>query len=145
MLYQNYLNLLEEKNRATNKDEAEKKSGEAFEKLYCSIIEATDGLSGDDIIVEKYCIGNYVLLDEVTNKSFHNALFPTKRRIIIAATGQQLDTLDQEVRLAYIPPCTKAAFMKFYNTRPSVSLTQWTETDVKDYRKNLIDLQSNFR
>lgn len=144
-LYLNYLNLLEEKNLYTNKDEAANKCGEAFEKLYSSIIEATDALSGDDIILEKYCIGNYVLLDEVTNKSFHNSLFPTKRRIIIAASGQQLDTLDQEVRLAYIPPCTKAAFMKFYNTRPSVSLTQWTETDVKDYRKNLIDLQSNFR
>ena len=144
-LYQNYLNVVEGKNHSTSKEEAEKMRADAFEKLYSSLIEATDALSGDDIIVEKYCIGNYVLLDEVTNKSFHNALFPTKRRIIIAATGQQLDTLDQEVRLAYIPPCTKAAFMKFYNTRPSVSLTQWTETDVKDYRKNLIDLQSNFR
>ena len=86
-----------------------------------------------------------MLLDEVTNKSFHNALFPTKRRIIISASGQQLDTLDHEVRLAYIPPCTKAAFMKFYNTQPSVSLIQWTETDVKEYRKNIVDLQSKFR
>lgn len=144
-LYQYYFKLLEEKSVSKNKDEIKKKSADTFEKLYSCIIEASDSLSGEDAIVDKYCIGNYVLLDEVTNKSFHNALFPTKRRIIIAASSQQLDTLDHEVHLAYIPPCTKAAFMKFYNTRPSVSLTQWTETDVKDYRKNLIDLQSNFR
>ena len=64
---------------------------------------------------------------------------------MLSASGQQLDMLDHEVRLAYIPPCTKAAFMKFYNTQPSVSLTQWTETDVKEYRKNIVDLQSKFR
>lgn len=144
-LYQKYLNWIQKRNHTISKDKAKEEREKAFEKLYSTIIEASDALSGDDIIREKYCIGNYVLLDEVTNKSFHNALFPTKRRIIIAATGQQLDTLDQEVRLAYIPPCTKAAFMKFYNTRPSVSLTQWTETDVRDYRKNLIDLQRNFK
>lgn len=144
-LYQDYIILNKQKDDSKNKDDVRKERETAFERLYIAVIEAADALSGDDIIVEKYCIGNYVLLDERTNKSFHNALFPTKRRIIIAASGQQLDTLDHEVHLAYIPPCTKAAFMKFYNTRPSVSLTQWTETDVKDYRKNLIDLQSNFR
>lgn len=144
LLYQEYENLHQEKYDSQSKDEIRKKMDEAFDKLYNEIVEAADALAGADTINKKNCIGNYVLLDEVTNKSFHNALFPTKRRIIIAATGQQSDTLDQEVRLAYIPPCTKAAFMKFYNTRPSVSLTQWTETDVKDYRKNLIDLQSNF-
>lgn len=144
-LYQDYLNPLQKKDDSHSKDDVKKKRDEVFDKLYCTIVESADALAGEKTIKEKYCIGNYVLLDEVTNKSFHNALFPTKRRIIIAATGQQLDTLDHEVHLAYIPPCTKAAFMKFYNTRPSVSLTQWTETDVKDYRKSIIDLQSNFR
>lgn len=144
-LYQDYIILNKQNDDSKTMDEVRKERETAFERLYIAVIEAADALSGDDIIVEKYCIGNYVLLDERTNKSFHNALFPTKRRIIIAATGQQLDTLDHEVQLAYIPPCTKAAFMKFYNTRPSVSLTQWTETDVKDYRKNIMDLQSNFR
>ena len=144
-LYQDYLNLLQEDDDSLSKDEVRKKREEIFDKLYNAIVESTDALAGNDAINEKYCIGNYVLLDEVTNKSFHNALFPTKRRIIISASGQQLDMLDHEVRLAYIPPCTKAAFMKFYNTQPSVSLTQWTETDVKEYRKNIVDLQSKFR
>lgn len=144
-LYRDYSNLIENRETFKSNDEMKMKITVAFDKLYVAVIEATETLAGDDKINEKYCIGNYVLLDETTNKTFHNALFPTKRRIIIAATGQQLDTLDKEMPLAYIPPCTKAAFMKFYNTRPSVSLTQWTETDVKDYRKNIIDLQSNFR
>lgn len=144
-LYCDYMKTIESTDSFKSKEEKRSILVETFEKLYVAIVEATDALSSDDIIKEKYCIGNYVLLDEKTNKTFHNALFPTKRRIIIAATGQQLDTLDKEMPLAYIPPCTKAAFMKFYNTRPSVSLTQWTETDVKDYRKNIIDLQSNFR
>lgn len=115
---------------------------ESFNAVFEAIIEASDALAGDDAIQEKYCIGNYVLLDETTNKSFHNALFPTKRRIIIAASGQQNDMLDHEVKLAYVPPCTRAAFMKFYNTRPAVSLTQWGMTDVTDYKKNIIDLQN---
>lgn len=143
-LYQNYQNLIGIKD-SSKKEETKKQTDEAFTKLYEEIIDAYDSLSGEDAIKDKYCIGNYVLLDETTNKSFHNALFPTKRRIIIAATGQQLDTLKREVRLAYIPPCTKAAFMKFYNTRPSVSLTQWTETDVKDYRENIVYLQERFK
>lgn len=141
-LYRVYNNLLENKDDSLSKDELRKKREEEFDKLYSAIVEAADALAGDDSIKEKYCIGNYVLLDEVTNKSFKNALFPTKRRIIIAASGQ---TLDSDVHLAYIPPCTKAAFMKFYNTDSSVSLTQWTEKDVAAYRKNLIDLQSKFR
>lgn len=116
----------------------------AFEKLYSLVIDTIESKLGDDKVQEKYCIGNYALLDETTNKSFHNALFPTKRRIIIAATGQQVDILDKEVKLVYIPPCTKAAFMKFYNTRPSVSLSEWTETDVKDYRKNILDHVEKF-
>jgi len=144
-LYRVYTETFENRESFKNKDEMRKILIDAFDKLYVAVVEATDALSGDDMIKEKNCIGNFVLLDEITNKTFHNALFPTKRRIIIAATGQQVDRLDQQIRLAYIPPCTKAAFMKFYNTRPSVSLTQWTETDVKCYRKNIVDLQSNFK
>lgn len=134
-LYEDYLKSLKvsDKNRRN----------ESFASLFDAVIEATDLLSGDDAIQNKYCIGNYVLLDETTNKSFHNALFPTKRRIIIAASGEQNDTLPHEVKLAYIPPCTKAAFMKFYNTRPAVSLTQWGKTDVADYKKNILDLQKD--
>lgn len=112
---------------------------EAFDKLFTEIISAVEDLQGTDKIKEKYCIGNYVLLDEHTNKRFHNALFPTKRRIVIAASGHQYDVLDTEEQLVFVPPCTKAAFMKFYNTHGTVALTDWAQTDVNDYEKNIYD------
>lgn len=109
-----------------------------FDFLFTKVLDIIENKLGNDKIIEKYCIGNYALLDETTNKCFHNSLFATKRRIVIAATGQKVDTLGHEVKLVYIPPCTKAAFMKFYNTGSAVSLSDWGQTDADDYRNNIL-------
>lgn len=115
-----------------------------FNALYESVVNTIDNYLGDDSVKQKYSIGNYVLLDESTNKSFHNSLFPTKRRIIISATGQQVNELAKQAKLVYIPPCTRAAFMKFYTTSPHIAITEWTETDSMAYKKNIEDLLKDY-
>lgn len=129
----------------STKEEKEKKKT-LFDELYKEIISIVESLSGSDRLNEneKYCMGNYVLLDEFTNKSFHNSLFPTKRRIIIAASGQDVPLLEHEVKLVYLPPCTKNAFMKFYSTYPSLSLTDWNKKDADAYEKDIKNKLKDF-
>lgn len=125
-------------------DSPQEKKEEKFNELYDEIIRVVESLSGENRLNEKYCLGNYALLDESTNTSFHNSLFPTKRRIIIAASGHEVPLLEHEVKLVYIPPCTKAAFMKFYSTYPSLSLTEWNQEDAKAYEKDINDKIKDF-
>lgn len=120
------------------------KKEDKFNELYDEIIRVVEDLSGEDRLKEKYCLGNYALLDESTNTSFHNSLFPTKRRIVIAASGQKVPLLDHEVKLVYLPPCTKAAFMKFYSTYPSLSLTDWNQKDAEAYEKDIAEKLKDF-
>lgn len=117
---------------------------EKFNELYEDIVSIVEGLSGSDKLIEKNRLGNYVLLDETTNTSFHNSLFPTKRRIIIAATGQDVPVLAHEVKLVYLPPCTKAAFMKFYSTYPALSLTDWNQNDADAYENDIKEKLNDF-
>ena len=58
-------------------------------------------------------IGNLVLLDKHTNRSFHNSLFPRKRRIVIMADGLASENdIEQNVVRQFIPICTKQYFTK---------------------------------
>lgn len=101
------------------------RSRDDFKDLYKLIVEKIDKDLKEDKVKFKDGIGNLVLLDSHTNRSFHNSLYPTKRKIIIESS-------------AYIPICTKQVFTKFYNTTPSVKMNAWTQTD---YNKYLDDLK----
>jgi len=120
------------------------KKEETFSELFDKIVIIIESLSGQDKLHDKYCLGNYVLLDETTNTSFHNSLFPTKRRIVIAASGQEVPILEHEVKPVYLPPCTKAAFMKFYSTYPSLSLTDWNQKDADAYEADIKEKLKDF-
>ena len=76
---------------------------------------------------DKNQIGNLTLLDHHTNRSYHNAIFPRKRRTIIETDQTCTDD-------TFIPPCTRNVFTKYY-TNYAVSITQWTQQDADDYRK----------
>lgn len=139
-----------EKLTAYKKSPTSKKQ-DYFMELHDKIVEIVESLSGNDKLKEKYCLGNYVLLDESTNTSFHNSLFPTKRRIVIAASGHDVPVLghdvpllDHEVKLVYLPPCTKSAFMKFYSTYPSLSLTDWNQNDANAYESDIENHLTDF-
>lgn len=73
---------------------------------------------------DKDSLFNLALLDCGTNRSYQNAFFNTKRRIIIekALSGQ------------FIPVCTANVFQKNY-TRKNIRITVWNENDAKAYKE----------
>lgn len=84
---------------------------------------------------DKMQVGNITLLDSHTNRSYHNALFPRKRRYIIVANGLTdiNDTDEKKISKLYVPPCTFAVFTKAYNKGANLSLNAWTQSDADAY------------
>lgn len=75
-----------------------------FNNLFTSVVEIVDSrdISDDD----KDLISNLTLLDSHTNRSYGNALFPTKRNTIIA----------NERSGRFVPLTTRNVFLKYYST-----------------------------
>jgi uncharacterized protein with ParB-like and HNH nuclease domain len=96
-------------------------SKESFELIQGEIIR----IAGEDTNIEslKNNIGNLTLIDAETNRSYGNALFPTKRRIII----------EKDMNGTFIPIWTKNLFLKYFDSKTS-SRTKWNESDIKKYR-----------
>ena len=90
-----------------------------------------DGKDGKD----KMQVGNITLLDSHTNRSYHNALFPRKRRYVIVANGLMdiEDNYEKNISKLYIPPCTLAVFTKAYNKGADLTLNAWTQRDADAY------------
>ncbi len=77
------------------------------------------GASGDEAINE---ISNLTLLDRSTNRSYKNAIFPSKRDVILKKSGTE----------SFIPLCTKNVFLKYYSKDIS-QMYIWDKNDRKDY------------
>lgn len=112
--------------------ECDVKNDENFNKLYSNIVgKVNDNPINED---DKNGIGNLVLLDEHTNKSFHNSLFPRKRRIVIIASGLRNDGDEKEnVESVYVPICTQQVYTKSYNKQSNVNLNCWGQDDYNAY------------
>lgn len=113
--------------------EADLNNDENFNQLYEYIIKkANDNPIENE--EDKNGIGNLVLLDEHTNKSFHNSLFPRKRRIVIMASGLRNKKDPQEnVEPVYVPICTQQVYTKSYNKQSNVNLNCWGQDDYDAY------------
>lgn len=105
-----------------------------FSTLYGRIMKK---ISNDKTIKDKDGVGNLVLLDSHTNTSFHNSLFPKKRRIVILASGlRHVDSKDDEepdVKSVYVPICTQQVYTKSYNKSSDAKLNAWTQDDYDAY------------
>lgn len=78
-------------------------------------------------------IANLALLDEHTNKSYKNAVFPIKRKIIV----------ENDRTGTFIPICTKNVFLKLYShTLDNVMF--WQADDATDYLKAIKDTLSDY-
>lgn len=107
--------------------------------------------------IEKNKIWNFTLLDSSTNRSYGNAIFPAKRRVIIGKDqGKRFcpPTIDENGQIkessptengssAFIPPCTKYVFLKYYNTA-SFDPNVWTKDDAEAYKNNIIEVLKDF-
>lgn len=99
---------------------------------------------------EKNRIWNYALLDSSTNRSYGNAIFSAKRRVIIGKEQGRLIpvprvlkngkiSVDKESKYAtssFVPPCTKQVFMKYYSSAISKS-NYWTKADAEAYKNDI--------
>lgn len=99
---------------------------------------------------EKNRIWNYTLLDSSTNRSYGNALFSGKRRVIIGKDkGMKIPipkmTKDGKLQLveegkaesSFVPICTKRIFMKYYSAIMS-DANYWTkEIDAEGYLNDI--------
>lgn len=102
---------------------------------------------------EKNKIMNFVLLDAGTNRGYGNAIFPVKRRCIIGKDqGKKYEiNVDKEgfsetvkdSTSSFIPPCTKYAFLKYFNVT-SASIKTWDRNDAMAYRQNIFDTLKEF-
>ena len=123
------------------KNEAERdlKIEQNFNSLYKTVVEK---FNSDKPISEenKNSIGNLVLLDEHTNKSFHNSLFPRKRRIVIIASGLR-GSHDSEVNVesVFVPICTQQVYTKSYNKSSNVNLNSWGQDDFDAYVSDMLE------
>lgn len=100
---------------------------EKFKPIYKKIICIAEKCSPQN----KDGLGNLVLLDSHTNRSYHNSLYKRKRKIILAASN--IDNKDNEYQVTYIPRCTLNVFLKTYNTGLDVKLGEWTQDDYDKY------------
>jgi hypothetical protein len=94
---------------------------------------------------EKNQIWNFCLLDEHTNKSYQNSIFPVKRRIVMGKEMGKKYELDDDLnettapnKIAFVPGCTKDAFIKAY-TANDTSNREWSRTDAKAYRQEMYE------
>jgi uncharacterized protein with ParB-like and HNH nuclease domain len=102
-----------------------------FSELKSKIVEIAEEDENDEYV--KNSIGNLTLLDSQTNRSYKNALFPTKRRIII-----EKDTAGK-----FIPICTKNVFLKYF-ARKVPSLKRWTSNDIVNYQNHIGVILTDF-
>lgn len=111
---------------------------EDFMLLYNAVIRYHDSLTPDSIKDEdKNRVGNLTLLDSHTNRGYHNALFPKKRRYIIISNGLKSKNDRLKLRTLYIPPCTIQCFTKSYSKDSCTNLNEWLQQDVDAYEADI--------
>lgn len=104
---------------------------------------------------EKNKIWNYTLLDSSTNRSYGNAIFSSKRRIIIGKDkgkqipipklrdGQLVMSEEKDAPSAFVPPVTKHIFLKYYSSTVG-DHNYWTKKDAKAYKNNILETLKEF-
>jgi len=132
-----------------------------FEKLRAKVMS---GFAGGKALTqeEKNKVWNFVLLDEHTNKSYGNSIFPMKKMVIsgkdrgvayeIVEKMENKDLVgfelvermeDAEYKTAFVPPVTKSVFMKEYNPL-SANPYSWDSDDAKNYKDRISETLKEF-
>lgn len=100
-----------------------------FKPVYEKVVTETE--KGIHPVRNKDGLGNLVLLDRHTNRSYHNALYKRKRRVILHASN--MGRTEEGIRVTFIPQCTRNVFLKTYNDDIEVPLIEWTQEDYDRY------------
>ncbi|WP_454804243.1 DUF262 domain-containing protein [Mucilaginibacter phyllosphaerae] len=109
-------------------------SKKPFETLLAEITGSVgENPATGDLRAMKNNIGNLALLNSKVNRGYGNALFPTKRRIII----------ENDEKGDFIPMNTKHVFLKYYGHDASPK-TRWTVDDMLIYREEIAKTLKGF-
>jgi len=93
-------------------------------------------------------IYNFTLLDEHTNKSYHNAIFSSKRMHIVGKElgelkiaewdrqANDIKEVTEKVNSAFVPSCTMKIFQKTWSTFQG-DITSWTLDDALSYKEEI--------
>ena len=100
-----------------------------FDQLFKKV----QALSNEEQLTDelKNSLGNLTLLDAGTNRGYGNALFVTKRRIII----------EKDKNGVFIPICTKNVFLKYFDGNTT---GKWTAEDIIAYRTEIENTLQKF-
>jgi uncharacterized protein with ParB-like and HNH nuclease domain len=122
----------------------------SFEDLYYRIVPQIQTDENKLTQDEKQKIWNLTLLDLSTNRSYGNAIFPAKRRVIIGKDQGKKITVDDKLKvqeengvIAFIPPCTMNVFVKYYNTAIN-NFREWDRQDAETYLENIKSVLKDF-
>lgn len=98
---------------------------------------------------EKNKIENYTLLDSSTNRSYGNAIFSGKRRVIIGKDKGKLISIpklskdgklvlseEKDAVSSFVPPVTKQIFLKYYSATAGDN-NYWTKDDAGNYLNDI--------
>lgn len=107
---------------------------EEFKKCF-NAIRGKLSIASDEKITDGDGLGNLTLLNTSINRSYKNAIFSRKRKIII----EEINKGEH-----FIPPCTQKAFVKFYTKAPS-KITYWLKQDFEGYSETLQKWFEEFR
>lgn len=110
--------------------EAEKFDSAAFEQFFQRVLSAYDPFQDPEA---DNSIGNLTLLDAATNRGYGNAIFPIKRRTVIA-----LDKVGK-----FVPLCTKNVFLKYYSHSVDRMLV-WDSADTEAHAAAIHERLMNF-
>ena len=127
-------------------ESSEDEKGKLFEEIKKQIPQNEEWTP-----VEKNRIWNYTLLDSSTNRSYGNAIFSGKRRVIIGKEkglsiaipkigkdGKIQLGEEKKAKSSFVPPSTKQVFMKYYSATMS-DANYWTKVDSEGYLKDIDD------
>lgn len=115
------------------------KKQEDFMKMYNAVIRYNDSQEQGAIAYDdKNRVGNLTLLDSHTNRGYHNALFPRKRKYVIISNGLKAETDDLTLKTLYIPACTRQVFTKSYSKSSATVLSAWLQKDAEAYEADML-------
>lgn len=124
------------KNESWDIEHIDSQTPNATEEVSGIVKHLEENISEDKKIndEDKNGLGNLVLLNSSTNRSYKNALFSDKRK-----------TIKQNIvsGTCYVLPCTAKAFMKFYTESPS-EITYWLKDDFNAYLNQMKEYLEKF-
>ena len=104
----------------------EKLTGPEFRLLEQDVVQFLSSAGTEDDV---HAVANLALLPQDDNSALSNSMFTVKRAVI----------LQRDRDGAYIPPCTRNVFLKYYSPPQDHQLEQWSNTDRRHYLEALVD------